>query len=56
MRGSGTGGCVRVSIDGGSVAYGVPSLSVCAIDAAFACAIPLAPGNLPNRLSKLQFS
>ncbi len=45
-----------LSIEGGSVAYGRPSLSVWAIDVGLAFARPFAPGNFPNSASKLQFS
>ena len=39
----------------GSTAKGLPSPSRCTA-ASPACAIPFAPGNSPNKLSKLRFS
>src|SRR5882672_2572405 len=54
-RRSRMGGFFDVSSGCGSVVYGVPSFFICLIRSP-ALAMPSAPGNLPYRPSKLQFS
>src|SRR5437879_732278 len=54
-RGSRMGGFFDVSSGCGSVVYGVPSFFICLLRSP-ALALPSAPGNLPYRPSKLQFS